>query len=93
MELEQIILTVIWGFPGGLVVKNLQASAGDGFDPWSGRILPVVEQLSPWDTTIEPVTLEPGNELVGPCATPIEALEPTLRNKRSPCRQKPEHCN
>ena len=45
MELEQIILTVIWGFPGGLVVKNLQASAGDGFDPWSGKIPRAAEQL------------------------------------------------
>jgi len=30
------------GFPGGTVVKNLPASAGDardkGFDPWVGKI-------------------------------------------------------
>ena len=31
----------MWGFPGGSVVKNLPASAGDGqtqFDPWVGKI-------------------------------------------------------
>ena len=25
------------GFPGGAVVKNLPANAGDMFNPWSGR--------------------------------------------------------
>ena len=31
----------MWGFPGGSVVKNPPASAGDGqmqFDPWVGKI-------------------------------------------------------
>ena len=28
-----------WGFPGGSVVMNPPASAGDtGFDPWVGKI-------------------------------------------------------
>ena len=34
--------TDMWGFPGGSVVKNLLANAGDtrkhGFDPWLGKV-------------------------------------------------------
>ena len=45
-----------WGFPGGAVVENLPADAGDtGFDPWSRKIPRAVEQLSPYTTTTEPV--------------------------------------
>ena len=32
---------MVKGFPGGLTVKNLPANAGDagqGFDPWVGKI-------------------------------------------------------
>ena len=43
-------------FPGGTVVKNLPANAGDmdGFNPWSGKIPHAAEQLSPCATTTEP---------------------------------------
>ena len=35
-------------FPGGTVVKNLPANAGDtGFEPWSGKIPHAAEQLGP----------------------------------------------
>ena len=46
-----------WGdFPGGAVVKNPPANAGDtGFEPWSGKIPHAVEQLSLCATTTEPV--------------------------------------
>ena len=45
----------IWDFPGGAVVKNLPANAGDtGFEPWSGKIPHATEQLSPSATTTEP---------------------------------------
>ena len=48
------------GFPGGAVVGNLPANAGDtGFEPWSGRIPHAAEQLGPWATTTEPARLEP----------------------------------
>ena len=44
------------GFPGGAVVKNPPANAGDmGSDPWSGKIPHAAEQLSPFATTTEPV--------------------------------------
>ena len=43
------------GFPGGAVVKNPPANAGDtGSEPWSGKIPRAVEQLSPCTTTTEP---------------------------------------
>ena len=32
---------------------------GHGFEPWSGKIPHVAEQLGPWDTTTEPARLEP----------------------------------
>ena len=36
------------GFPGGAVVENLPADAGDtGTEPWSGRIPRATEQLDP----------------------------------------------
>ena len=43
-------------FPGGTVVKNPPANAGDnaGFKPWSGKISHAVEQPSPCATTTEP---------------------------------------
>ena len=45
-----------WGdFPGGTVVKNLPAKAGDqGFNLWSGKIPHATEQLSLCATTTEP---------------------------------------
>ena len=42
-------------FPGGSVVRNPPASAGDtGFNPWSRKITQASEQLSPCTETIEP---------------------------------------
>ena len=44
------------GFPGGAVVKNLPANAGDtGSRPGSERSQHAVQQLSPCATTTEPV--------------------------------------
>ena len=43
-------------FPGGPVVKNLPANAGDqGFDPWSGKISHAMETLNPSSTPTEPM--------------------------------------
>ena len=43
------------GFPGGAMVKNPPASAGDmSFEPWSRKIPHATEQLSPCATTTEP---------------------------------------
>ena len=49
------------GFPGGSVVKNLPANAGDmGLIPgWSWNIPHATEQLSPCTTATEPVILSP----------------------------------
>ena len=58
------------GFPGGTVVKNPPANAGDRFEPWSGKIPHAAEQLSPCATTTEPA-------LQSPRATTTEAHAPT----------------
>ena len=43
------------GFPGGSVVKNPSANAGDGgFNPWSRKNPCALEQLSLCATNIEP---------------------------------------
>ena len=55
-----------------------------GFDPWSGRIPHVVEQLSLCTTTLEP----------GSCNYWSWCpLEPVSHCKRSHCNEKPKHCN
>ena len=43
-------------FLGGTVDENMLANAVnmDGFIPWSGKIIPAMEQLSPCATTTEP---------------------------------------
>ena len=41
MGKDSNLLIMVWGFPGGSVVKNLPANAGhtgDGFDPWVRKI-------------------------------------------------------
>ena len=44
-----------WDFPGGAVVKNPPANAGDtGLSPGPGRSHIATEQLSPCTTTTEP---------------------------------------
>ena len=63
------------GFPGGAVVENLPANAGDtGSSPWSGKIPHAAEQLGPCATTTEPAR-----------------LEPVLRNKRGRHSERPTH--
>ena len=47
---------IYWGFPGGLVVKNLPASAGDtGSIPDLGRTPHASGQLSLCAATVKPV--------------------------------------
>ena len=54
------ILKLNEGFPGGAVVENLPANAGDaGSEPWSGKIPHAAEQLGPWAAITEPAHLEP----------------------------------
>ena len=59
-------------FPGGAVVKNPPANAGDVFKPWSGKIPHATEQLSPCATSTERM-------LYSPCATTAEAHVPRAR--------------
>ena len=48
---------ILGDFPGGAMVKNPSANAGNnqgpGFNPWSGKIPHATEQLSPCATTTE----------------------------------------
>ena len=74
-------------FPGGPVVKNPPANAGDPGSFWSGKIPhATTEQPSPWATAPEPV-------LWSPRAT-IEVCTPEpVLHKRSRCNEKPAHHN
>ena len=71
------IKATVKSFPGGALVKNLPASAGDtGSSPGPGRF------HMPWSNSRaqEPQLLKPA------------CLEPVFRNKRSH-HSKPAHCN
>ena len=78
------------GFPGGAVVENLPANAGDTFEPWSGKIPHAAEQLGPWATITEPARLEPVlRNKRGPCTVMksgphLPQLEKALAQKRRP---------
>ena len=51
------------GFPGGLVVKNLPANAGDTFDPWEDPLEEEVATHSSIPVWEIPWTEEPGRLL------------------------------
>ena len=78
-----------WDFPGGAVVKNPPANAGDmGSSPGPGRShMPLSNEarapqlLSLRSRAREPQLLKPTH------------LEPMLHNKRSHCNEKPVHHN
>ena len=82
-------MTEIWDFPGGAVVKNPSASAGDtGSSPGLGRShMPrsnkarVPQLLSLHSRACKPQLLKP------------VCLEPMFHNKRSHCNEKTMHCN
>ena len=45
---KELLKRLVEGFPGGAVVENLPANAGDmGSEPWSGKIPHAAEQLGP----------------------------------------------
>ena len=70
-----IFKNYLLGFPGGTVVENLPANAGDtGSSPDLGRIPHAAEQSGPWATITEPVR-----------------LEPVLHNKRGRDSERPAH--
>ena len=79
MQLSTRITKIIFEvFPGGPVVKNQPANAGDtgSIPSWGTKIPHAVEQLSLCTTTTEPVH-----------------LEFMLLKKRSHHKKKPIHCN
>ena len=80
-----------WDFPGGPVVRNLPANAGDmGLIPGLGAKIPHAErQLSPCAPTTEPTC----SRAFLPQLLKFTKLEPILCNKRSHCSEKPADCN
>ena len=48
-----LLKTIEGGFPGGSVLKNLPASAGDRFDSWFGKNPQAEEQLGPGAATTD----------------------------------------
>ena len=77
-----MVLITRWGFPGGSVIKNLPANAGDtGSIPDQGRSHMMWSKLNLCTTTIEPVLWSPG----ATAAEPACSVEPVLCNKRSHC--------
>ena len=76
-------------FPGGAVVKNPPANAGDtGSSPGLGRshMLRSNKARAPQLLSLHSRAREP--QLLKPVC-----LEPVLRNKRSPRNEKSAHCN
>ena len=76
------------GFPGGAVVKNPPADAGDtgSSPPWSRKIPHAMEQLSPVHHNYWACALEPASHNVSPRATTTEACVPRAR---APQQEKP----
>ena len=75
-------------FPGGSVVKNLPAKAGDtGLTPDLGRSH-AEEQLRPRATTTEPVLSSTGAATTEPTSPEASALQ---QDKH--CNAKPGHCS
>ena len=64
-----LLLSLIWGFPGGSAVKNLPANEGDAVDPWVGKI-PSKRKWRPI-TVFLPTEFHGQGSLVGysPCQT------------------------
>ena len=99
MEECQIVLRCIlkcWDFPGGAVVKNLPAKAGDmGSIPGPGRSHTprTNEAHAPQPLSLHSRAREP--QLLSLHATTMKPvhLEPMLHNKRSHCNEKPAHLN
>ena len=86
------------GFPGGPVVKNLPANAGDtnSILGLGSRIPHSMGQLSLCTTITEPKLKSPWAATTKPVCHNYwspHALEPTFHNKRSHCKRKSAHCN
>ena len=76
---------MIWGFPGGTVVRNPPASAGDtGSSPGLGR------SHMPWSNWAhEPQLLNLHSRACEPQLLKPACLEPVLRNRRSHRNERP----
>ena len=92
---------MLLGFPGGAVVENLPAGAGDtGSSPGlGGSHMPqsgwarAPQLLSLCSRARVPQLLSLRSRAREPQLLKPTCLEPVLRNKRSHCNEKPTHCN
>ena len=89
-----------WGFSLWLSSKESACQCRrHRFNPWSRKISPAVELLSPCTTTTEPVLWSPGAARTEPLPRSYWSLratgpeEPVLQNKRNHCSEKPALCN
>ena len=85
-----------WGFPGGAVVKNPPANAGDaGLSPGLGKYhMPrTSEARAPQLLSLRSRASKP--QLLSPCATTTEAHAPRARalQQEKPPQEKPVHHN
>ena len=78
------------GFPGGSVVENLPANAGDGFNSWFRKIPHAAEQLNPrghhscWACAREPVSRN--SRVHRPRARAPQEERPQQREARAPTK-------
>ena len=84
-----LIKSTLQGFPGGAVVENLPANAGDRGSspgPEKSHMPQSNKACAPQLLSLRPRAHEP--QLLSP-----RTLEPMLHNKRSHCNEKPAHHN
>ena len=80
---------IVKGFPGGAVVKNPPANAGDtGSSPGTGR-----SHMPRSNQARAPQLLSLSSRAHVPQLLKPACLEPVLHSKRSHCNEKPAHCN
>ena len=89
ITIQQVLKKYFSGFPGGIVVKNLPANAGDTGSspgPGSSHVPRSNEARAPQLLNLRSRACKP--QLLKPAR-----LEPGLRNKRSHRNEKPAHRN
>ena len=89
--------SIFLGFPGGAVVKNLPANAGDtGWSPGPGRSHMLRSKTRPMCHNYWACALEPASHkywALMPQLLKPARLEPTFHNKKSHRNEKPAHRN
>ena len=85
-----------WGLPWWFSGKeSAYQCRRHGFDPWSGKILYAMEQLSLCATTTEPLLQNLWAASLSPCAATTEAHVPRAQalQQQKPLHERPTHHN